>query len=52
VFDFIGVTNPEVIVIGVTNPEVIVAEGVQIGPKQREKALEGALQAATNLHAA
>jgi FMN-dependent NADH-azoreductase len=41
VFSFIG-----------TNPEIIVAEGVQIGPEQREKALEGALTAATNLRAA
>jgi FMN-dependent NADH-azoreductase len=38
--------------IGVTNPEFIVAEGVQTGPEQREKALTGALQAATALRAA
>jgi FMN-dependent NADH-azoreductase len=38
--------------IGVTNPEFIIAEGVQIGPEQREKALAGALQAATALRAA
>ena len=38
--------------IGITNPEIIVAEGVQIGPEQREKALESALTAATNLRAA
>jgi FMN-dependent NADH-azoreductase len=38
--------------IGIANPEIIVAEGVQIGPEQREKALEGALTAATNLRAA
>jgi FMN-dependent NADH-azoreductase len=38
--------------IGVANPEIIVAEGLQIGPEQRVKALEGALLAATNLHAA
>jgi FMN-dependent NADH-azoreductase len=38
--------------IGVANPEIIVAEGVQIGPEQREKALESALTAATNLRAA
>jgi FMN-dependent NADH-azoreductase len=38
--------------IGVANPEFISADGVQIGPEHREKALAGALQAATNLHAA
>jgi FMN-dependent NADH-azoreductase len=38
--------------IGIANPEIIVAEGVQIGPEQREKALEGALTAATRLRAA
>jgi FMN-dependent NADH-azoreductase len=38
--------------IGITNPEFISADGVQIGPEHREKALAGALQAATNLHAA
>jgi FMN-dependent NADH-azoreductase len=38
--------------IGIANPEIIVAEGVQIGPEQRQKALEGALTAATNLRAA
>mgnify|MGYP001544316498 CR=1 FL=1 len=38
VFGFIGVT-----------PEVIVAEGVQISPEQREKALAGALAAAGSL---
>jgi FMN-dependent NADH-azoreductase len=38
--------------IGITNPEIIVAEGVQIGPEQREKALESALTAATRLQAA
>ena len=38
--------------IGVTNPEFIFADGVQVGPEHREKALAGALQAATNLHAA
>jgi FMN-dependent NADH-azoreductase len=38
--------------IGIANPEIIVAEGVQIGPEQREKALESALTAATNLRAA
>ena len=38
--------------IGVTNPEIIVAEGLLVGPEQREKAMQGALQAATALHAA
>jgi FMN-dependent NADH-azoreductase len=38
--------------IGIVNPEIIVAEGVQIGPEQREKALESALTAATKLRAA
>jgi FMN-dependent NADH-azoreductase len=38
--------------IGIVNPEIIVAEGVQIGPEQREKALESALTAATKLQAA
>ena len=38
--------------IGVTDIEVIVAEGIGAGPEQREKAIAGALQAATDLHAA
>jgi FMN-dependent NADH-azoreductase len=38
--------------IGVANPEFISADGIQIGPEHREKALASALQAATNLHAA
>jgi FMN-dependent NADH-azoreductase len=38
--------------IGVANPEFISADGIQIGPEHREKALAGALQAATDLHAA
>ena len=38
--------------VGIANPEIIVAEGVQIGPEQREKALESALTAATKLRAA
>ncbi|WP_213772656.1 NAD(P)H-dependent oxidoreductase [Bradyrhizobium sp. dw_78] len=38
--------------IGVKNPEFISADGIQIGPEYREKALTGALQAATDLHAA
>ncbi len=38
--------------IGVKNLEFISADGIQIGPEHRAKALESALQAATNLHAA
>jgi FMN-dependent NADH-azoreductase len=38
--------------IGVANPEFIFADGVGIGPEHREKALAGALQAATDLRAA
>ena len=38
--------------IGVTRLEFIVAEGVQVGPDHREKALSGALQTATSLQAA
>ncbi|MEA2831030.1 MAG: FMN-dependent NADH-azoreductase [Bradyrhizobium sp.] len=38
--------------IGVKNLEFISADGVQVGPEHREKALVGALQAATRLHAA
>ena len=38
--------------IGVTNPEFISADGIQMGPEHREKALAGALHAATNLNAA
>ena len=38
--------------IGVTNPEFISADGIQVGPEHREKALASALQAATDLHAA
>jgi len=38
--------------IGVTKLEFILAEGIQIGPEHREKALAGALQAVTNLQAA
>jgi FMN-dependent NADH-azoreductase len=38
--------------IGVKNPEFIFADGVQVGPEHREKALAGALRAATDLHAA
>jgi FMN-dependent NADH-azoreductase len=38
--------------IGVTKLEFISADGVQVGPEHREKALASALQAATALHAA
>ena len=38
--------------IGVANPEIIPADGIMMGPEIREKALAGALQAATELHAA
>jgi FMN-dependent NADH-azoreductase len=38
--------------IGVKNLEFISAEGVQVGPEQREKAVTGALQAAINVAAA
>jgi len=38
--------------IGVTNPEFIVAEGLNIGPEHREKAMQGAIEAATGLRAA
>ena len=38
--------------IGVTAPEFISADGVQVGPEHREKALAGALEAVTTLRAA
>jgi FMN-dependent NADH-azoreductase len=38
--------------IGIATPEIISADGIQMGPESREKALAGALQAATSLHAA
>jgi len=38
--------------IGVTDLEFIVAEGLQIGPEQREKSMRDALQEATALRAA
>ena len=38
--------------MGITSPEFIVADGIQVGPEHREKALAGALQAATSLQAA
>jgi FMN-dependent NADH-azoreductase len=38
--------------IGITDLEIIAAEGIGAGPEHREKAVSGALQAATNLRAA
>ncbi|MGY3344293.1 MULTISPECIES: FMN-dependent NADH-azoreductase [unclassified Bradyrhizobium] len=38
--------------MGITGLEFISADGIQIGPEHREKALAGALQAATSLRAA
>ena len=38
--------------IGVKNPEIVLAEGLMIGPDQRQKAMEDALHAAKNLRAA
>jgi FMN-dependent NADH-azoreductase len=38
--------------IGIANPEIISADGIQVSPEIREKALAVALQAATNLRAA
>ncbi len=38
--------------IGVKDPEFISADGIQIGPEHREKAVAGALQAAGSLSAA
>lgn len=38
--------------IGIHDPEIIVAEGIQVSPEYREKAMENALQAATSLRAA
>lgn len=38
--------------IGIPNPEIIAADGVQMGPDHREKALAGAMQLATGLQAA
>ena len=37
--------------IGITAPEIIVAEGIQVGPDHREKALAGALDAVGRLQA-
>ena len=38
--------------MGIADPKFISADGIQIGPEHREKALTRALQAASNLHAA
>jgi FMN-dependent NADH-azoreductase len=38
--------------IGISNPEIISADGIQVGPEHREKALAGALEAVTKLQAA
>jgi FMN-dependent NADH-azoreductase len=38
--------------IGITSVEFIPADGLQLGPEHREKALAGALEAATSLRAA
>ncbi|MBH5371626.1 FMN-dependent NADH-azoreductase [Bradyrhizobium glycinis] len=38
--------------IGITNLEFIPADGIQVGPEHREKAIAGALQSATSLRAA
>jgi FMN-dependent NADH-azoreductase len=38
--------------IGVKDPEFISADGIQVGPEHREKAVAGAVQAAGNLSAA
>ena len=38
--------------IGIKDPEFISADGVQVGPEHREKALAGALEAVTRLQAA
>jgi FMN-dependent NADH-azoreductase len=38
--------------IGIDNPEFISADGIQVGPEHREKAVAGALKAAADLHAA
>jgi FMN-dependent NADH-azoreductase len=37
--------------LGVTDLQIVVAEGLAIGPEQRDKAMQGALQAVTQLHA-
>lgn len=38
--------------IGIGNPEFIAADGIQLGPEHREKAVAGALKAASGLAAA
>ena len=38
--------------IGIKDPEFIAADGIQVGPEHREKAVAGALQAASVLDAA
>jgi FMN-dependent NADH-azoreductase len=38
--------------IGIKNPEFISADGIQVGPEHREKAVAGALRAAGDLNAA
>ena len=38
--------------LGVTDLEIVVAEGLQMGPEQREKAMQGALQLVTDLRPA
>ncbi|MDF0521141.1 NAD(P)H-dependent oxidoreductase [Bradyrhizobium yuanmingense] len=38
--------------MGITNLEFIPADGIQLGPEHREKAIAGALQSATSLRAA
>lgn len=38
--------------MGIHDAEFIIADGIQVGPEHREKALSGALQTATSLHAA
>jgi FMN-dependent NADH-azoreductase len=38
--------------IGISNPEFILADGIQVGPGHREKAIAAALQSATSLRAA
>ena len=38
--------------IGIANPEFISADGIQIGPDQRQKSVATALQAASNVRAA
>jgi FMN-dependent NADH-azoreductase len=38
--------------IGVKNPEFISADGIQVGPEHRQKAVASALKAASDLDAA